>query len=76
MLHKKLCVGLVHARSLTRAHKHVYVQSCTCPPEGFCIAPDTIAYAESVRSGEYCMADTIASDTGLKNCKTGVWFDL
>ena len=38
-------VGSVRARSLTRAHS-VHVQSCTCPLDGFCIAPDTIAYAK------------------------------
>ena len=47
----------MHAR--LRAHIHVYVQSCTCPPDGFCIAPDTIAYAKV--SG----ADSIAWRTQL-----------
>ena len=29
-----------------RLRAHIRVQSCTCPPDGFCIAPDTIAYAK------------------------------
>ena len=53
-------VGSVHARSLTRAHSLQCVQSCTCPPpDGFCKAPDTIAYAKV--SG----ADSIAWRTKL-----------
>ena len=47
-------VTSVHACSLnTRAH------TCTCPPDGFCIAPDTIAYAKV--SG----ADSVARRTQL-----------
>ena len=42
-----------------RLRVHIRVQSCTCPPDGFCIAPDTIAYAGE--SG----ADSIAWRTQL-----------
>ena len=42
-----------------RLRAHIHVQSCTCPPDGFCIAPDTIAYAKV--SG----ADSIAWRTQL-----------
>ena len=43
----------------TLAYARTYIQSCTCPPDGFCIAPDTIAYAKV--SG----ADSIAWRTQL-----------
>ena len=43
-IHAAYYVGSVHdAGSLTRAHN---VQSCTCPPGAFCVAPDTIACAK------------------------------
>ena len=38
---------------------YIHVQSCSCPPDGFCIALDTIAYAKV--SG----ADSIAWRTQL-----------
>ena len=57
-------VGSVHACSLTRAHN---VQSCTCPPGRFLHSPGHDCICESVRSGQYCMADTIASDTVPRN---------
>ena len=52
---------MLHIRrfsSLTRA------QTCTCPPDGFCIAPATIAYAKVSGADSIARADTIASDTG------------
>ena len=55
-------IGSVHARSLTRAHT-LHVQSCTCPR--FLHSPGHDCICISVRSGQYCMADTIASDTGV-----------
>ena len=33
---------------------HIHVQPCTCQPDGFCIAPHTIAYAKV--SGADCIA--------------------
>ena len=53
-IHAAYFVGSVHARSLTRAN--------ICLPDGFCVMPDTIACAKV--SGQYCMADIIAFDTG------------
>ena len=32
--------------SACRLARTVHVQSCTCQPDGFCTAPDTIAYAK------------------------------
>ena len=52
-----------HARSLTRAH----IQSCTVmymSTGRFLHSPGHDCIFKSVRSGQYCMADTIASDTG------------
>ena len=34
------------ASACARLRAHVRVQSCTCPPDGLCIAPDPIAYAK------------------------------
>ena len=36
----------MHAHLLARTYMYSTVQSCTCSPDGFCIAPDTIAYAK------------------------------
>ena len=47
------------ACTLVYIRVHIHVQSCTCQPDGFCIAPDTIAYAKV--SG----ADSIAWRTQL-----------
>ena len=57
-------VGSVHARSLTRAH------TCTVmymSAGRFLHSPGHDCICKSVRSGQYCMADTIASDTGHNN---------
>ena len=47
------------ACTLAYARTYIHVQSRTCPPDGFCIATDTIAYAKV--SG----ADSIAWRTQL-----------
>ena len=59
-------VGSVHARSLTRAH------TCTVmymSAGRFLHSPGHDCICKSVRSGQYCMADTIASDTGISQCQ-------
>ena len=43
-----------------RLRAHIHVQSCTCPPDGFCIASDTIVYAkvsgaDSLHGGHNCI---------------------
>ena len=42
---------------------HACVQSCTCPRTVFLCSPGHDCICKSVRSGQYLMADTIASDT-------------
>ena len=54
-------VGSVHARSLTRAHTCTVMYMST---GRFLYSPVHDCICKSAQSVQYCMADTIASDTG------------
>ena len=53
-----------------------YMYSHVCPPDGFCIAPDTIAYAKVSGADRDCIAGTIASDTGHTLTVNDGWKEL
>ena len=55
-----------------RLRAHIHVQSCIMSTGLFLHRPGHNCICKSVRSGQYCMADTIASDSGIQHCSVSL----